>query len=311
MIFGFILATSAVAIPTPTVEIFPGVNMPLVGAGTWQYNNSQAYNSVCNAFDAGYTYVDTAWGYGNQQGVGQALQDCWFAKGRTREDLFIMTKIPGGLDADEVRLYHSQNLAWLGIGHVDSLLTHFPCDWNETPERCNPKRRQEQWLAMEGLYNAGLTKSIGVSHYCKQHIDDVLAVATVMPSINQVEWHVGSQDVDNVIEYSRSKGIFFQSYSPLCGPCTYEPQDSLITGDLVTGIAANYPGVSGSQVSLKYLVQYAETQSHYAGVIPKSDNPAHLASNLDLFHFTLSDKDMASLAAATKPPGEPGDCDAP
>ena len=68
--------------------------MPLIGAGTWQYNDTVAYESVCKAFEAGYTFVDTALGYGNQGGVGRAIKDCW--KG-SRDELFVMTKIPGGL----------------------------------------------------------------------------------------------------------------------------------------------------------------------------------------------------------------------
>lgn len=83
--------------PVPTK--FIGLNvlrdpvyMPLIGAGTWQYNDDEAYESVCKAFGAGYTFVDTAYGYKNQKGVGRAIQDCW--KGN-RTDLFVMTKIPG------------------------------------------------------------------------------------------------------------------------------------------------------------------------------------------------------------------------
>ena len=68
------------------------VYMPLIGTGTWQYDNTTAYESVCQAFGAGYNFVDTAYGYKNQQGVGRAIQDCW--KGN-RTDLFVMTKIPG------------------------------------------------------------------------------------------------------------------------------------------------------------------------------------------------------------------------
>ena len=68
------------------------VMMPLIGAGTWQYNDTIAYQSVCKAFQAGYTFVDTAFGYGNQKGVGKAIRDCWQGE---RSDLFVMTKIPG------------------------------------------------------------------------------------------------------------------------------------------------------------------------------------------------------------------------
>jgi len=284
--------------------------MPLVGAGTWLYNDTIAYESVCNAFKVGYSYVDTAWIYGNERGVGKAIKECWLDKGRKREDLFVMTKINGGLNKSEVFAAHADNLKWLGLDYVDTLLAHFPADWEATPARANPARRQEQWQAMEQLVSEGAAKTIGISHYCRQHIDDVLEVAIIKPVINQVEWHVGSGDLDDVMEYTRSKGIFFQSFSPLCGPCTYEPKDSLINGDLVTRIGEKH-GVSGSQVSLKYLVQLAETKPFYAGVIPKSSNIDHIRSNADIFHFTLDATDMADLAAATKPPGTGGDCEVP
>ena len=71
------------------------VYMPLIGAGTWQFDEDAAYESVCKAFGAGYTFVDTAYGYRNQKGVGRAIKDCW--KGN-RTDLFVMTKIPGECD---------------------------------------------------------------------------------------------------------------------------------------------------------------------------------------------------------------------
>jgi diketogulonate reductase-like aldo/keto reductase len=70
------------------------VLLPLLGTGTWQYNETTAYQSVCKAFAAGYTLVDTALGYQNQRGVGKAIRDCWQGN---RSDLFVMTKIPGNI----------------------------------------------------------------------------------------------------------------------------------------------------------------------------------------------------------------------
>merc|ERR1712203_986624 len=101
--------------------------------------------------------------------------------------------------------------------------------------------------------------------------------------------------------------IFFQSFSPLCGPCDYKPQDSLIDGTLVSGIAGKH-NVSGAQVSLRYIVQQALEGKYIAGVIPKSDNPKHLASNIDLFGFNLTADEMSQLGAASQPAGEAGDC---
>ena len=128
LVVGDAMRASATDVPTVTLgQDVDGkdVIMPLVGAGTWQYNDTVAYDSVCKAFDAGYIFVDTAWGYGNEKGVGQAIQDCWLGKGKAREDLFVMTKIPGGLDTEGVQQAHADNMEWLQLDYVDHLMTHF------------------------------------------------------------------------------------------------------------------------------------------------------------------------------------------
>ena len=295
------------------------VAIPLLGAGTWQYNDTIAYESVCKAFQMGYTMVDTAFGYGNQKGVGQAIQDCWQ---RPRSDLFVMTKIPGGLTHNQVWDAHLQNLHNLQLTYVDHLMTHFPSDWQVSPDRATRERRQEEWLALQEIYKTGAARSIGISHYCPQHIDDVLEVSNVVtPSINQVEYHVGSGDVDGVMEHCQRNNITFMSFSPLCGPCSYEPEDSLISGRLVTEIASRYDNVTGSQVALRFIVQQAleskaatgerHSIGSVGGVIPKSNNLQHIESNRGIFGFSLTPEDMARLRLATKPAAEGGDCDVP
>jgi diketogulonate reductase-like aldo/keto reductase len=302
-----VAAAAAAAIPSITIgnDVHGNpVQLPLIGAGTWQYNDTVAYSSVCMALQqkggGGYTFVDTAFGYGNQKGVGLAIRDCWEGK---REDLFVMTKIPGGLSASQVSAAHKQNLILLGLDYVDHLMTHYPADW-DAKVAASPAHRQEEWLALEEIYNRGEARSIGVSHYCEQHINDILQVATVMPSINQVEYHVGSQDIDNVMSVCKELGITFMSFSPLCGPCDYSPEDSLIHGELVSEIAVHY-NVTGSQVALRYIVQQG------IPVIPKSNNLAHIQSNRDIFGFELSKDDMKRLSTATKPMAEAGDCAVP
>ena len=101
------------------------------------------------------------------------------------------------------------------------------------------------------------------------------------------------------------------SFSPLCGPCHNLPKDSLISGELVNGIGEKY-GVSGAQVSLRFIVQQALEEGSYIGpVIPKSDTASHIASNIDVFGFALEEGDMEQLYAATKPRAQGGDCDVP
>ena len=186
------VATATLAYDTPTVNLGKDsdgndVLMPVVGAGSWEYNDTVAYDSYCKAFALGYNMIDTANGYGNEEGVGRAIKDCWLDAGKAREDLFVMTKIPGGLNTTETLDAHNQNMEWLGLDYVDHLMTHFPADWSETPSRSSPEARQEEWLALESIYKTGAARSIGVSHYCNSHIDDILKVATVQPSVNQVE----------------------------------------------------------------------------------------------------------------------------
>jgi len=294
----------------PTKFLGPDFNgdpvfMPLIGAGTWQFDEDEAYESVCQSFSAGYTFVDTAYGYRNQKGVGRGIKDCWK---KNRTDLFVMTKIPGGLNATEVQRLHELNLAELDLDYVDHLMTHFPADWEQT--NASPEARQEEWLALEAIYHKGEARTIGISHYCSKHILDIMWVATVTPAINQIEYHIGSQDVDDVIETCSDFGITFMSFSPLCGPCEYEPDESLISGSMVTNVASHYThqddddsAVTGSQVSLRYIVQQG------IPVIPKSNTMSHILSNLQIFDFELSDVHMELLGSATKPAPEAGDCD--
>lgn len=295
----------------PIVTIGPDrsgrlVKMPLLGAGTWQYNSTTAYQSVCQAFAAGYSMVDTAYGYRNQVGVGKAIKDCWQGP---RSALFVLTKVPGGLSREETLAAHQQNLWDLGLDYVDHVMTHFPSDWGQ--EHTGKAQRQEEWLALEEIYYSGQALTIGVSHYCPSHIDDILEVATVNPALNQVEYHIGSGDIDGVIAKCRASSITFMSFSPLCGPCEYEPQDSLISGKLVTEIGQRY-NKTGSQVALHFIVQQAlQPGSFMGGVIPKSNNIDHMRSNADIFDFNLSLADMQQLAAATRPEAEGGDCDVP
>jgi len=294
----------------PSIHIGVDVNgldvlMPLIGAGTWQYNDTTAYQSVCKAFDAGYTFVDTAFGYGNQVGVGNAIRDCWT---RPREELFVMTKIPGGYTSSQVYEAHVQNLLQLQLSYVDHVMTHFPSDWKQ--QHASPELRQDEWKGLERLYEEGKTRSIGISHYCTQHIDDILEVATVRPSVNQVEYHVGSQDMDHVIEKCQMENITFMSFSPLCGPC--DSDVSLIDGELVSTIGEKY-NKTGSQVSLRYIVQQAldDDGTSMGSVIPKSNTVSHIQSNADIFDFQLSKEDMTTLHSVTQPAGSGGDCDVP
>lgn len=285
-------AVAAVAqLDIPTKEVAPGVHMPMAGLGTWQYNNSVAQSAVSMALSYGTRHIDTAYVYENQVGVGAGIAD----SGVPRDELFVTSKVPGGLDQDGTVAAHEENLQQLGLAYVDLLLVHFPCAFDGVTG-CSKEGRQATWRGLEQLQKSGKARAIGVSHYCQQHMDDVLEIATVPVAVNQQEWHVGmGPDPEGVRSYCDAHNITFQSFSPLCGPCGEGLDHELITGELVTSIGEAH-GKTGAQVALRWLVENGSP------VIAKTSNPKHLAQNMDLFAWELTAAELEKLNAATSPP---------
>jgi len=278
------------------------VHMPLLGLGTWQYNDSRSEDAILAAFKLGYRHVDTASVYANAVGVGRALKKT----GVKRGEFFVTSKLAIGLNVSATVQAMYQNLKDLQLDYVDLMLIHIP--------PTGAQARQDQWKALEQFAKAGKAKAIGVSHFCKRQLQDILSIATVPVAVNQVQYHVGmgiaSDMATDYKTWVQSQGILYQSFSPLCGPCnaTNGDQMALKTGALVTGIGKKY-NKTGAQVALKWLVQQG------IPAIPKSSNPKHLSEDINIFDFKLSDDDMATLTSATVPPvgGGPspqdsGDC---
>ena len=164
---------------TPTIEIAPGVHLPLVGIGTWQYNDSVTEAAVLSALSMGYEHIDTAAGYANAEGVAAALEK----SGRARASYFVTSKIPGGLNESTAAAALDANLAALRLTYVDLMLVHFPATWGGEGGKA---ARQAEWAALEAFVRAGKARAIGVSHYCRRHLEEVLQIATLKPAINQV-----------------------------------------------------------------------------------------------------------------------------
>ena len=135
-----------------------------------------------------------------------------------------------------------QDLDELQVDYVDLMLVHYPCTM-DAKQAGGKASRQEMWRVMEKFVHDGKARAIGVSHYCKRHLQDVLEIATVPIAVNQVQFHVGmghaGPDATDNEQFAKDNGITYQSFSPLCGPCVDaagEPDRSLITGPLVVGI---------------------------------------------------------------------------
>ncbi|CAE8722311.1 unnamed protein product [Polarella glacialis] len=280
--------------------------MPLLGLGTWLYNSSVAEGAVTTAFGMGYRHVDTAAAYKNQDGVGRALSKT----NLPRDEFFVTSKISGGLSASATEATADQCLEDLGLPYVDLMLIHFPSAWDGNFS--GKKYRQEEWKALEAWAKSGKARAIGISHYCSRQLDDILEIATVPVAVNQVQYHVGMAQAGRLStddrDYMQSKGVLYQPFSPLCGPCDPPANKELITGKLVTDIGSVY-NKTGAQVSLRWLVQQG------LPAIPKSSTAVHLKENFEIFDFKLSEDEMSRLSAATSPavgggpnPTDSGDC---
>lgn len=291
-----ILAVSCVALAScalpntypvvPIKGVHGVISMPMIGLGTWQLNNTVAAQSVLAAFESGYRAVDTAVVYKNHPGVGKALKK----SGVERDQYFLTTKIPGGLNTSASQAALDQSLIDLGVDYVDLMLLHFPGSTS--------LENQKQWLVLEQWAKSGKARAIGVSHYCRHHVDSILSVATLPVAVNQNQYHVGmGSDTEPRLHhkrYTESQGILFQAYSTLCGPCDGGGNMELVNGPLVTEIGKAH-NKSGAQVSLRWVVQQG------IPIIPKSTSAKHLQDNFNLFDFELTQEEMERLTKATSP----------
>lgn len=278
--------------------------MPLVGLGCgggWAGNSTAVYQGAHQAIKLGYRHFDTADGYGTEPALGRALSESLLP----RKELWITSKVPGGHNSSATIQSVEQSLKDLRVDYIDLMLIHFPSTWAGAG---GTKSRQHTWLALESMVRAGKLRAIGVSHFCPRHVKDILAVASVPISVNQVEYHVGmgpsSPNKTDGRQFDEQHNITYQSYMPLCGQCD---DTELITGNLTNSIGKAH-GKTGAQVALRWLVQQG------IPAIPRTSNPNHQQQNLDLFDFELSPTEMQTLSdftsrATSGPAAGQGDCE--
>lgn len=289
---GLVLRSNAV---TPFVKLRNGVEMPILAAGTWQYNDSQAEASVTNAIKAGFNMIDTAYDYHNQVGVGKGIRN----SGAARDSIFVETKVPGcGLDPaistsscyNDTKKVLQTDLDLLNMSHVDLVILHFPPKMAFVARSCHLFICDEvvdQWRAMEEFYAAGKARAIGVSNYCPSCFACLEGKAKVLPMVNQVGYHIGmGPDNGGFKSYADKNGIVMQAYSALGNKPWAQGADTEILHGKFTSSLAKAHNKSTIQVALKWLVQ------HGIPAVTKSSSVAHLQSDHDIFSWNLTDAEM-------------------
>ncbi|CAN5508803.1 2,5-didehydrogluconate reductase DkgA [soil metagenome] len=254
--------------------------MPQLGFGVWQVGNEAIVPAVRAALKDGYRLIDTAAIYGNEEGVGEALQVAIVP----REEVYVTTKL---WNPDHARAAEAmeESLGRLRLDYVDLYLIHWP-----TPKQ---NRYVEAWMGLVELQKAGKARSIGVSNFTKEHLQEVIDATGVVPSVNQIELHPLLPQKE-LRDFHTEHGIVTESWSPL-------GRGKLMEDPVLVEIGRKH-GKTAAQVVLRWHLDLGLV------VIPKSVTPSRIEENFDVFDFRLDSGDMdriASLETGERMGGDP------
>ena len=246
-----------------------GVEMPVLGFGVYQVEETVCEQCVCDAIAAGYRSIDTASAYLNERAVGRAIR----RSGVPREELFITTKLwVQDAGYESTKRAFAKSLERLQLDYLDLYLIHQP--FGDV---------YGSWRAMEELYREGAVRAIGVSNFQPDRLVDLILHNEVVPAVNQVETHPFCQQTEAAAVMA-SEGVQIESWAPFA-----EGRNNLFGNGTLVSLAAKYRK-SVAQVVLRWLIQRG------VGVIPKSVRPERMAENSAVFDFHLAPEDMDLIA---------------
>jgi len=255
-----------------TTTLNNGVEMPWFGLGVFKVEEGQELvHAIKTAICHGYRSIDTASIYGNEAGVGEGIREGMKEAGITREDLFITSKVwNADLGYESTILAYEESLKKLGLDYLDLYLIHWPVEG----------KYKEAWKALETIYNEGKVKAIGVSNFQIHHLEELMKDASVIPVINQVEYHPRLTQ-EELKAYCLKRQIQLEAWSPLM-------QGELLDHPVLQEMAETY-GKTVAQVILKWDLQNGVV------TIPKSTKKHRIIENASLFDFVLSEEDMKRI----------------
>jgi 2,5-diketo-D-gluconate reductase A len=252
-----------------TIKLNNGVEIPVLGFGVFQIADpAECERSVVDAIEVGYTHIDTAASYMNEEAVGRGLKQ----SGIAREKLFITTKLwiqsngyEGTLKAFE------RSLKRLQLEYIDLFLIHQP--FGDV---------YGEWRAMEELYGQGKARAIGVSNFQPDRIMDLMIHNKIKPAVNQIEVNPFQQQIDTQV-FLQENGVMVEAWAPFA-----EGKNNIFQNEILLSIAAKY-NKSAAQVILRWVVQ--------RGIIAlaKSTRKERMLENINVLDFELSAEEMAAI----------------
>lgn len=264
----------------PTIALNDGNVIPQLGLGVWQVPQDITAAVAIEAIRAGYRSIDTAEGYANEEGVGQAIRE----GGVPRAELFITSKLRNSAHArDEALRNFDDTMRKLGIDQLDLFLIHWPLPAQD--------KYVEAWKTLIELRDQGRVRSIGVSNFNIDHLERIIEETGAVPAVNQIELHPCFQQRDKR-DFHAKHGIAIESWSPL-------GSGRLIGDPAIAKIAAKH-GRSTAQMMIRWHLDQGLI------VIPKSVTPSRIRENFAVFDFALDDDDRRAIAAMDDPRGRVG-----
>ena len=290
----------------PLLEIAEGVFMPLIAFGTGECQGEPCVEMLEEAIKAGYRAIDTANQYDNQRQIGQAVRNLLKNPtfNLTRKDMFIISKVEGGLTGPETTARLEQDSNQLNLpGPLDLVLLHYP---KNAPNMSLESTIKEQWQSISRFKLTGGARAVGVSQFSAvtlQMLDNSSCVwppgissgQTERPVVNQIGWHVGQgNDPQSLATLAKARGdLHLMAFSPLA-----EGNEELLGSQALLTIAGRH-NVSVSQVALRWLVQ------REIPIAVAASSQQYQKENLELFLFSLTSQEMDAIDEINVPPGCP------
>jgi diketogulonate reductase-like aldo/keto reductase len=264
----------------PSVTLNNDVEMPLLGFGVFQTPPDVTTAAVEEALSLGYRHIDTAAAYGNEREVGEGVR----RSGIARDKVFIETKVwISDYGYDATLHAFDKSAGKLGVDLLDLLILHQPL-----PSRFD--LTLDAYRALEELLAEGKARAIGVSNFMPEHLDRLLAEASVVPAVNQIELHPYFQQ-RALQRVHAEHGILTQAWSPIGGITSYGGGERRTFDDPTLVEISCQHGKSAAQVMLRWHLQEGRS------AIPKSTKPARIAENFDVFDFELDSEQVAAIDA--------------
>ncbi|XP_067653894.1 aldo-keto reductase family 1 member B1-like [Haliotis asinina] len=281
----------------PSTRLNSGYDMPMLGLGTYNSLKPNEMGDVVKAaIQMGYRKIDTAWSFETESEIGAAVKELIQEGKIKREELFIVTKLWVHFrEPDQVEPACRLSLEALSTDYIDLYQIHFPMAFEDV-EVTTPNMIDylDTWRAMEKLVDKGLVRSIGVSNFNKEQVERILKMDGLKykPANNQVEMtpYLAQEDL---LQFSLKTGISITGYGSFGAPWhNYIPKDApkILEDPTIVEIGKKY-NKSSAQVILRWGIQRG------FALVPMSKNPSHLAQNMDIFDFKLSEEDMKAMLA--------------